>query len=304
MKSETQSEILIVDDNEDILFHLKVLLEENDYTIKTAVNGKKALKLLSEMKSVPDLIISDIMMPLMDGYEFFSSVSSHPQWNRIPFLFLTAKSTPEDIRLGKLLGVDDYITKPFKREDLLASISGKITRNIRSNLINKEIYQLLSSSSIKIEPFSKENEKLMFCLLLVYWDDITGPVLKKSYPSDEDCIISIDTIGKQLFHAATSIYGHDKITKAQGILLNIENINKQGYIYFDSIPDKSERYGEKQYMLSVIAPFLSYFDSFKIRNIFTEISERIKQKKEWEIKEYWEKILEILSTGSLQLKLQ
>ena len=161
MKSETQSEILIVDDNEDILFHLKVLLEENDYTIKTAVNGKEALKFLSEMKSAPDLIISDIMMPVMDGYEFFSSVSSHPQWNRIPFLFLTAKSTPEDIRLGKLLGVDDYITKPFKREDLLASISGKITRNIRSNLINKEIYQLLSSSSIKIEPFGYiETEEL------------------------------------------------------------------------------------------------------------------------------------------------
>ncbi|MFX0000314.1 MAG: PleD family two-component system response regulator [Candidatus Hodarchaeota archaeon] len=304
MKSKTQPVILIVDDNEDILFHLKVLLEENDYIVKTAINGKDALTLLFEIKTAPDLIISDIMMPEMNGYEFFYSVSSYPQWNRIPFLFLTAKSTPEDIRLGKMLGVDDYITKPFNKEDLLASISGKINRNLKSNLIDKEIKQLFSSLNIKIEPSILNKDKLMICLLLIYWDDVAGPILKVSYPSDKDCSISINTIGKQLFHAATSIYGHNKITKAEGILLNIENIKKQGYIYFDSIPDKSERYGEKQYMLSVIAPILTYFDSLKIRDMFKEISEKVKNKQEWEIKDYWEKIVGILSIGSFLINHQ
>jgi len=299
--SNSKHLLMVVDDNKDILFNLKLMLEANNYEVEIANRGKKALKILSSLKKIPDVIISDIMMPEMNGYEFFSSVSSHPQWNRIPFLFLTAKSTPEDIRLGKILGVDDYITKPFKKEDLLASISGKISRNLNSNLIDEEIKQLLTSLNIKKQPLIFNKHELMLCLLLIYWDDVAGPILKLSYPSDKDCSISISTVGKQLFHAATSIYGHDKITKAEGLLLNIENIKKQGYIYFDSIPDKNERYGEKQYMLAVITPFLTYFDSLKIRDVFKQISERIKIEQEWEIKDYWEKIVDILSTGSLIL---
>ena len=299
--SNSKPLLMVVDDNKDILFNLKLMLEANNYEVEIANRGKKALKILSSLKKIPDVIISDIMMPEMNGYEFFSSVSSHPQWNRIPFLFLTAKSTPEDIRLGKILGVDDYITKPFKKEDLLASISGKINRNLKSNLIDEEIKQLLTSLKIKKQPLIFNKHEQMLCLLLIYWDDVAGPILKLSYPSDKDCSISINTIGKQLFHAATSIYGHDKITKAEGILLNIENIKKQGYIYFDSIPDKNERYREKQYMLAVITPFLTYFDSLKIRDVFKQISKRIKIEQEWEIKDYWEKIVDILSTGSLIL---
>ena len=89
--------ILIVDDNEDILFHLGIIIEENGYQTQTATSGADALELLSNIKELPDLIISDIMMPEMDGYEFFVEVSSNPLWYRIPFIFLTAKSTPEDI---------------------------------------------------------------------------------------------------------------------------------------------------------------------------------------------------------------
>ncbi len=298
MQAESQSVILIVDDNVDILYHLKVLLEDNNYVVKTAVNGRDAIKLLSEIKSPPDVIISDIMMPGMNGYDFFEAVSNTPQWNRIPFLFLTAKAAPEDIRLGKMLGVDDYITKPFKREDLIASISGKIARNNKSNLIDKEIKQLLSSLKIQMQPSISNKDQQFLCLTMVYWNDITGPTVKEGYPSDENLPFSINTIGKQLFHAATSIYGHDKITKSQGILLNIENIKNKGYLFFDSFPTENERYGEKQYMLSVITPNLSYFSSLKIREILKEISEKVKKNQDWDIKEYWGKILEILSVDS------
>jgi len=293
--------ILVVDDNQDILFHLRLLLEDNNYEVKTAVNGKDALKLLSDLKRNPDLIISDIMMAEMDGYDFFSTVSNNPHWNRIPFLFLTAKSTPEDIRWGKMLGVDDYITKPFNKEDLLASISGKIKRIKKSNLIDKEIKKLLSSLNIKITSAINKKDQPLLCLILVYWDDITGPVVKKVYPPDKDLPYSINIIGKQLFHAATSIYGHDRITKAQSILLNIENIQNKGYLFFDSFPDDKERYGEKQYMLSVISSNLTYFDSLKIREVLKEISEKIKGRQNWEIKEYWEKLSDLLSTNSVLL---
>ena len=294
--------LLVVDDNEDILFNLKIMLETNGYEVVTATSGERALEVLNSLKKTPEVIISDIMMPNMNGYEFFASVSSHPQWNHIPFLFLTAKSTPEDVRLGKMLGVDDYITKPFNEDDLIASISGKIARKRQTSLIDNELQQLLTLSKKEIQQSTIEDKS--FCLMLVFWDDIIGPVLKNSYPSEKDCHFSISTIGKQLFHSATSIYGQNNITKAEGILLNIENIQKNGYIFFDAFPDERERYGEKQYMLSVISPSITYFDSLKIKEILREISENIKRKIDWEIKEYWQKIFEILSTGSLLIHSQ
>ncbi|MHA2180530.1 MAG: response regulator, partial [Promethearchaeota archaeon] len=203
--------LLIVDDNEDILFNLKILLEAKGYEVNSATNGENALDLLLSTEKTPEVIISDIKMPKMNGYEFFAALSTHPRLNQIPFLFLTAKSTSEDIRLGKMLGVDDYITKPFNEEDLVASISGKIARNKRSILMDDKIKQLLSSYDLEIQPIISEDDKSPFCLLLVFWDDIAGPILKNSHPPEKSCHLSINSIGKQLFHAATSIYGQSKI---------------------------------------------------------------------------------------------
>jgi CheY-like chemotaxis protein len=296
--------VLVVDDNRDILFNIKILLEAKGYDVKTAQSGEMAIKMLSSGEDPPEVIISDIMMPHMNGYEFFKAVSSNPQLNHIPFLFLTAKSTPEEIRFGKTLGVDDYITKPFNEKDLIASISGKIRRMRKSILIDYRIKEILTSINIELQPSISKDDQLPFCLLVVFWDDISGPILKNSYPTEDSCHISIRTIGKQLFHAATSIYGQEKITKAEGILLNIENIDKKGYIYFDSFPDVSERYKEKQYMLSIIAPNISYFESIKVRELFKEMSVRIKNDQDWDIRDYWDRIFEILSNGSLILNPQ
>jgi CheY-like chemotaxis protein len=290
--------LLVVDDNQDILFTLQLELEANGYDVITANNGKIALNILSNSERIPDVIISDIMMPDMDGYMFFETISSNPNLNHIPFLFLTAKSKPEDIRLGKMLGVDDYITKPFKKEDLLASISGKVTRNKKTALLNREVKELLTILNIETQFSTKNKENSFIYLILVNWDDKRGPVVEKAYPPDKNLPFSISTIGSQLFHAATSIYGHDKITKAQGILLNIENIQNKGYLFFDSYPDDNERFGEKQYMLTIITPNLTYFHSLKVKEILKEISEKIKSGQRWEIKLYWEEIVEVIRTGT------
>lgn len=296
--------LLLVDDNKDILFNLKIMLEGRGYDVLTATSGEQAFEILSTQGVIPEVIISDIMMPNMNGYELFKAVSKHPQLNHIPFLFLTAKSTPEEVRLGKLLGVDDYITKPFNEEDLVASISGKINRNRKSSLFDEKLRQILNSFELDSQPSISKSDDMPFCLLLVFWDDIAGPTLEKSYPGEENCHLSISTIGKQLFHSATSIYGHSKITTAEGILLNIENIKKKGFVFFDAFPDKGERFREKQYMLAVISPNITYFDSLKIKETLKNISKKIKGKQKWDIREYWDEIFEILSTGSLLTSLQ
>ena len=246
--------ILVVEDNEDILFNIKLILESNDYQVITAKNGKEGIDTLSKLKENPEIILSDIMMPELDGYDFFKTISEDPRWGHIPFLFLTAKASPKDIRFGKMLGVDDYITKPFKEEDLLAAISGKITRKKRIISINKEIEEmLLSLSKEGIESIS-DGDKSQVILLFVLWDDRLGPEVKDYFPKEKNFPFSISQVGQQLFQATVSIYGHELIKKAEGMLLNIENISRNGYILFDSYPEPSTRSKKREYMLGVIAP--------------------------------------------------
>ena len=291
--------ILIVEDNADLLYNLNLMLESNNYKTVTAKNGKTALKLISELEPIPDIIISDIMMPEMDGYEFFRAISNEPRWNRIPFIFLSARTSSKDIRFGKLLGVDDYLTKPFEEKDLLAIISGKISRINRVNALNNKVDEVFSTMNIRMKTSPTSDQGV---LLLTYWDDKIGPKLICYYPEDKNFSIPLNEISNQLFTVATSIYGYAKITKAEGVLLNIENLNSRGYLLFDSYPDNEERFGEKQYMIAIIAPSINYFHTLKIKEIFSDLSNKIKNKLNWNIEEYWERIHKILLIDTLQLK--
>ena len=84
--------------------------------------------MLSNLETSPDLILCDVTMPKMGGYELYQKVSKNPKLNSIPFVIVTAESEPEGARLDKELGEDDYITKPFNNKDLLAIIAKKITQ--------------------------------------------------------------------------------------------------------------------------------------------------------------------------------
>jgi len=294
--------ILVVEDNIDLLYNLNLLLKSNNYNPITAKNGKEALKILSNLEEIPDIIISDIMMPEMDGYEFFKVISNEPRWNRIPFLFLSARTTPKDIRFGKLLGVDDYLTKPFEEKDLLAILAGRIARNKRINAINHKIDESFSTANLKMKLPLESQQEYFICLFLAFWDDKFGPELNRYFPEEKVFPIPLDDIVNQLFTVATSIYGHDKITKAEGVLLEIKNLNTRGYLFFDSYPDKNERFGEKQYMIAVIAPSINYFHTLEIKEIFIDLSEKVKNKNIWNIKEYWKKIYDIMLLDSIKIE--
>ena len=286
--------IFVVEDNVDLLYSLNLLLESNNYTTITAKNGKEAIEILSNLDKIPDIIISDIMMPEMNGYEFFKVISNEPRWNRIPFLFLSARTTLEDVRFGKLLGADDYLTKPFDEKDLLAILSGKIARNKRIRALNNKIDESFSTTNFKKKILLEGRQEFFICLILAFWDDKFGPELNQYFPKEKILPIPLDDVVNQLFIVATSIYGHDKITRAEGVLLDIKNLRSRGYLFFDSYPDKKERFGEKQYMIAVIAPSINYFHTLEIKKIFIDLSEKIKNKNNWNIEEYWKKIYAIL----------
>ena len=123
----TQVSLLVVEDDPAMLIALRDILNGAGYQVITAGNGEEALKALETYK--PTLILSDIMMPIMDGIELFEEVRKQPYGTTIPFIFLTARGTREDIFAGKTLGVDDYITKPITSRELLAAVKSRLLRS-------------------------------------------------------------------------------------------------------------------------------------------------------------------------------
>ena len=124
MNEET---LLVVDDNQALREGLIEMLTYEGFTVLTAANGQEALRRME--KAIPDLILSDISMPVMDGYAFFSAVRSRSDWVTIPFIFLTARSDREDVLTGKNLGAEDYLVKPLSREELVTAIRSRLTRS-------------------------------------------------------------------------------------------------------------------------------------------------------------------------------
>ncbi len=132
--------ILVVEDEPGLRENIITLLEIRGFEIIPAVDGMDALKKLEFI--TPDLIISDIMMPYLDGYELFKRIKENEKTRFTPFLFLTAKSDLTSIRQGMSLGVDDYVTKPFSSEDLYKAIN---TRLEKVNLYDEKIEQVKNS---------------------------------------------------------------------------------------------------------------------------------------------------------------
>jgi DNA-binding response OmpR family regulator len=123
---ETGARILIVEDQPSVRALLERILSMSGYEVVTANDGAEALSVLSANNV--DLIVADIMMPHMDGYQLYEKVIANPKWVRIPFVYLTARVLESDIRYGKELGVDDYLIKPVEAQDLLSVVRGKLRR--------------------------------------------------------------------------------------------------------------------------------------------------------------------------------
>lgn len=119
--------ILVIEDQEDVRENICELLQLSNYDVLSASDGKKGVKLALE--TPPDLVLCDIMMPEMDGYEVLYLLSKNPETASIPFIFLTAKAEKSDFRKGMNLGADDYITKPYEEMELLGAIERRIARH-------------------------------------------------------------------------------------------------------------------------------------------------------------------------------
>ena len=123
---ENKTTILVVDDEPAIRMGLAATIGRHGYSVVTAVNGNDGI--LKARQSLPDLIISDVMMPTVNGFEMKKQMSADPMLASIPFIFLTARTATEDRVAGIRDGADDYVTKPFVTEELLARIEAVLRR--------------------------------------------------------------------------------------------------------------------------------------------------------------------------------
>lgn len=121
-----QRRLLVVDDEPNLLAAIAAVLRGEGFEVATARNGKDAL--LQIARSLPDLIVSDVRMPIMDGYTLARQLRSAPHTNLIPIVFLSAKGETDDRVEGFRSGVDVYLTKPFEPDELVAVITNLLHR--------------------------------------------------------------------------------------------------------------------------------------------------------------------------------
>jgi len=153
--------ILVIEDNAEVRENTAEIIALADYEVIAAENGK--LGAMLALKELPDLIVCDIMMPVLDGYGVFHLLSRHPETASIPFIFLTAKSEKVDFRKGMDMGADDYIVKPFEGVDLLNAIEVRLKKldavkpeGAGSETLNDFLADVLSTGNISLANDDRE----------------------------------------------------------------------------------------------------------------------------------------------------
>ena len=146
--------LLVVDDEPNLLRAVAACLKTEGYEVTTARSGREALLQLAEV--VPDLVVSDIRMPVMDGYQLARQLRGSPRTALVPIVFLTARDETADRIEGFRAGIDAYLTKPFEPEELIAVVNGILSRVERTH---SQIARLVDSK-IEGEPVRFQDEEL------------------------------------------------------------------------------------------------------------------------------------------------
>lgn len=123
--------VLVIEDQPDMRENITTILSMEDYEVIEAENGHLGLDLARSEK--PDIILCDVMMPVMDGHAVLQALRRERSIAGTPFIFLTARGEKQDFRNGMVLGADDYLTKPVSADDLLAAIESRLERETKRN---------------------------------------------------------------------------------------------------------------------------------------------------------------------------
>lgn len=149
--------ILVIEDSETLRQIIITFLEETGHQVISAANGDIGLRL--SQSCLPDVILCDIVMPQIDGYEVLRQLRQHPATAATPFIFLSAKADRPDIRRGMILGADDYLTKPFTQQELIETVQAQLSK--------KMAWQAASHPIVKTDSvtYDQQHEQLQQALV-------------------------------------------------------------------------------------------------------------------------------------------
>src|SRR5258708_1605247 len=227
---QTRPTILVVEDNEDLRENAVLVLTLEGYSVVSAVDGQDALELLSAGEGHPDLIVSDIAMPRLDGYGFFEAVHNNPSLRTIPFIFLTARGSRRDIRFGNELGADDYLVKPFNADDFLVAVRSKLKRNQE---IREQAENALDDARRRMVQLLSHELRTPLTYVTGGFTLLAEGLEQEDLPNDMQMSMGLirsgtqrlNHLAEQLVQYAELISGHSKIQmETLGEALNLESI--------------------------------------------------------------------------------
>lgn len=206
------TKVLLIEDDKVLRENTAELLELSDFEVITAPNGELGLKSINI--NLPDIIVCDIMMPKINGYEVLNEVSKDNKTKYIPFIFLSAKTEHQDVRKGMNLGADDYITKPFTEEELVSAIKSRLAK---ASILKEKVEDNVHNYSEKDELINLNDLKNFFD---DYGNGLTfnkGDIIYREGDHSNFIYLitkgavkchKLDTKGKEL---ATSLYKEDDL---------------------------------------------------------------------------------------------
>ena len=170
--------ILVVDDNADMRQHIRSLLEKK-YAVITAANGQEALQIIND--NVPSVVLSDIMMPVMDGIQLLKEIKNNKDTAHLPVILLTARAGEESKLEGLQIGADDYLVKPFSSKELVSRIRAQIIINKRRDVALQNIYNLFDEVPFGVAVLKGESLVIEYVnkYILEIWQQKKGDVVKR-----------------------------------------------------------------------------------------------------------------------------
>jgi len=207
-KRTSPGRILVVDDTPANIQTLAAVLKQKGYEISVATNGKQALDVLAKIR--PDLILLDVMMPEMDGFETCARIKASPEWRDLPIIFLTAKTETADIVKGFELGAVDYVAKPFNSHELLARVNTHLTIDRLARENERLLLNILPAPIADRLKAGNEHIADAFAEVTVLFADIVGfTTLSASRPAEAVVELLNDLFSR--FDLAAKEFGIEKI---------------------------------------------------------------------------------------------
>ncbi len=233
-----KKKILVIEDEPSVLDNILELLDNDEFEVRGASNGKMGVE--KALDFIPDLIISDIIMPELDGFGVLKELQKSEKTSSIPFIFLTAKAELSDIRNGMTLGADDYLTKPFLPNELYDAIHTRFSKFEKISYKSEEKLQdlrLKIASTVPHELRTPLNSIMASSQILIdYYDSMDDDEIKQLHQNIYDSSKRLhELVSRYLFYSNIELLYYNeerrKLIKDASVLFNSAEVTQKSLNY-------------------------------------------------------------------------